>query len=558
MSTLDEARRWRDADVDEATRAELDALITAAETGDEAALAELADAFAGPLQFGTAGLRGRLGPGPNRMNRVVVLRAAAGLAQYLQEQHGEGAAVVIGYDARRNSDIFARDTAAIMAGAGIEAMVLPRPLPTPVLAFAITHLGADAGVMVTASHNPPDDNGYKVYLGDGSQIVPPTDAQISACIAACSTAPAAELRTADGWLTLGDDVEQAYVERAVAIAQPGPRDLAIVLTAMHGVGGLVLEHVLAGAGFAPPIRVTEQFTPDGRFPTVAFPNPEEPGAMDLALATAARAGADLVIANDPDADRCAAAIPTSDDRTRWRRLSGDEVGSLLAAWTIERLRRAGRPLVGVMAASIVSGEQLGAIARAAGLTYRQTLTGFKWIGRIPGLVFGYEEALGYCVDPQAVKDKDGITAALLLCELAADLHAQGLGLQDALDDLDRAFGVHATRQVSVRVTDLSIITTVMTALRASTPGRVGGIEVVSFEDLALGTADLPPTDGLRFALADGSRIIVRPSGTEPKVKCYLQAVVAVDDDAEDGLAQARARAQERLDAIAADVRGWLA
>lgn len=280
--------------------------------------------------------------------------------------------------------------------------------------------------------------------------------------------------------------------------------------------------------------------------------------MDLALATAARAGADLVIANDPDADRCAAAIPTSDDRTRWRRLSGDEVGSLLAAWTIERLRRAGRPLVGVMAASIVSGEQLGAIARAAGLTYRQTLTGFKWIGRIPGLVFGYEEALGYCVDPQAVKDKDGITAALLLCELAADLHAQGLGLQDALDDLDRAFGVHATRQVSVRVTDLSIITTVMTALRASTPGRVGGIEVVSFEDLALGTADLPPTDGLRFALADGSRIIVRPSGTEPKVKCYLQAVVAVDDDAEDGLAQARARAQERLDAIAADVRGWLA
>jgi phosphomannomutase len=552
MSTdpLASARDWHEHDVDTQTREELHALIAAAETGDEAALAEIADAFAGSLQFGTAGLRGKLGPGPNRMNRVVVLRAAAGLARYLQESQGEGSAVVIGYDARRNSDVFARDTAAIMAGVGIEAMVLPRALPTPVLAYAIRHLGADAGVMVTASHNPPDDNGYKVYLGDGSQIVPPADTQISASIAACSQGPAAELPTGDGWLTLGDDVEEAYINRAVSLLPEGPRDCRIVITPMHGVGGIVLERVLVGAGFPQPIRVVEQFDPDPAFPTVAFPNPEEPGAIDLALATAMSAQADIVIANDPDADRCAVAIPSG---TSWRMLRGDEVGSLLAWWVVQRLRRSGRPLHGVMAQSIVSGEQLAQIAAGAELDYRQTLTGFKWIGRLPDLVFGYEEALGYCVDAEAVRDKDGITAALLVCELAAFMKAQGRTLQSVLDDLDREFGVYATRQVSVRVSDLAVIPAVMQRLRSAPPRQVAAIEVASFIDLNVGSESLPATDGLLFLLADGSRIIVRPSGTEPKVKCYLQAVVPVQAD----LIDAREQAEMVLDGIAIDVGAWL-
>ena len=550
---LVEARQWCESDVDEQTRQELDSLIAATERGDAQALAELTDAFRGSLQFGTAGLRGKLGPGPNRMNRVVVLRAAAGLARYLQETQGEGAAIVIGYDARRNSDVFARDTAAIMAGAGIEAMVLPRALPTPVLAFAIRHLGADAGVMVTASHNPPDDNGYKVYLGDGTQIVPPADAQISSCIAACSQGPASGLATADHWLTLGDDVEQAYVARALTLVPQTPRDCRIVITPMHGVGGQVLEDVLRGAGFADVIRVDEQFAPDPAFPTVAFPNPEEPGAIDLAVATAIRTHAELVIANDPDADRCAVAVPLNVDASEWRMLRGDEVGSLLAWWVLQRMLRSGSPLTGVMAQSVVSGEQLGRIAQSAGLTYRQTLTGFKWIGRIPGLVFGYEEALGYCVDAEAVRDKDGITAALLLCELASHMKSQGQSVQDVLDAIDREFGVYATRQVSVRVDDLAIIPAVMNALRVKPPTIVGGVAVSSFDDLSQGVGDLPPTDGLRFMLADGSRIIVRPSGTEPKVKCYLQAVVPVETD----LQQSRDRAHATLDAIASDVNGWL-
>lgn len=543
---LQTARAWLAEDPDPATAAELSALIARAEAGDGEAAAELADAFDGTLQFGTAGLRGRLGPGSNRMNRVVVARAAAGLAAYLVANGGRG--VVVGYDARRNSDVFAHDTARIMAGAGIAAMVLPTALPTPVLAFAIRELGCDAGVMVTASHNPPDDNGYKVYLGDGSQIVPPADADISARIAAVGAL--ADIAQSDDYRTLDDAVLDAYVARAVSLLGEGPRDVSAVYTAMHGVGGAVFMRAVAEAGFGAPTAVAAQFAPDGRFPTVNFPNPEEPGAMDLSLADARAQGADVIIANDPDADRCAAGIPYSGD---YRMLTGDEVGALLAWWIAERGLRDGTPATGVYAQSIVSGTLLERIATDAGLGYATTLTGFKWIAKVPGLRFGYEEALGYCVDPEGVKDKDGITASLLILEMVAALKAEGRGPQDVLDDLARKFGLYATGQLSVRVSDLTLITGAMARLRADPPSALGGREVLRIDDLERGVDGLPPTDGLRFSLPD-ARVIIRPSGTEPKLKCYLQVVVPVTGD----IADARGIAQSELEALRSSVSDALA
>ena len=546
---LDDARAWADADPDDDTRTELRELIALAEGGDAAALAELEDAFAGTLQFGTAGLRGKLGPGPNRMNLVVVARAAAGFARYLGERGG--GAVVIGYDARSKSDLFARVTAEIMTGAGLRAMVLPEALPTPVLAFAIRHLGCAGGVMVTASHNPPQDNGYKVYLGDGSQIVPPADAEISGHIAdVTALGPVADLPHGDEWETLGDDVVASYVARATTLLEPGPpASVRIAYTAMHGVGGQVFVRVLREAGFAAPRVVAEQFTPDGAFPTVAFPNPEEPGAMDLAIATAAESDVDLIIAHDPDADRCAVGVPTPDG---WRMLTGDEVGTLLGWWIASGNRRVARR--GVLAESIVSSSLLAEIAADFHLAYAQTLTGFKWIARVPDLMFGYEEALGYCVDPNGVRDKDGITAALMIVEMATRMLYKGRTLTDVLDDIALQHGVYATSQVSVRVSDLSRIAEVMAALRTTPPTSVAGVPVASFEDLEEGADGLPPTDGLRFTLASGARIIVRPSGTEPKVKCYLQSVVPV---VHDDLIAARAQAGSELRAMAADVARWL-
>ena len=543
-------RDWLAEDPDPDTVAELEALLNRAETGDGNAAAELADAFDGTLQFGTAGLRGRLGPGSNRMNRVVVSRAAAGLAAYLKASGGTS--VVIGYDARRNSEVFARDTARIMAGVGITAMVLPKALPTPVVAFAIRHLGCDAGVMVTASHNPPDDNGYKVYLGDGSQIVPPADSEISACIAAVG--PLASIPQSDDYRTLDNAVVDAYVARAVSLLGDGPREVSAVYTAMHGVGGEVFMRAVADAGFGAPTKVAEQFAPDGRFPTVNFPNPEEPGAMDLSLADAREKNSDVIIANDPDADRCAAGIPHDGD---YRMLTGDEVGALLAWWIAERGRRDGSPVEGVYAQSIVSGTLLERIATEAGLGYATTLTGFKWISKVPGLRFGYEEALGYCCDPEAVKDKDGITASLLMLEMVAALKAQGRGVQDVLDDLARKFGLYATSQLSVRVSDISLIADAMSRLRADPPTTLGGRDVVRMDDLEKGADGLPPTDGLRFTLA-GARVIIRPSGTEPKLKCYLQVVVPVPSDSAGGIADARATAQSELHAVRASVAEALA
>ncbi|WEO95686.1 phospho-sugar mutase [Streptomyces sp. FXJ1.172] len=529
------ATAWLAEDPDTETRDELAKLIEAGDTN------ELSARFSGTLQFGTAGLRGELGAGPMRMNRSVVIRAAAGLAAYLKKQGRAGGLVVIGYDARHKSADFARDTAAVMTGAGLRAAVLPRPLPTPVLAFAIRHLGAVAGVEVTASHNPPRDNGYKVYLGDGSQIVPPADAEIAAeidAIASLNDVP----RPQSGWQTLDESVLDAYLARTDAVLADGsPRTARTVYTAMHGVGKDVLLAAFARAGFPEPVLVAEQAEPDPDFPTVAFPNPEEPGAMDLSFARARATGPDLVIANDPDADRCAVAVKDGAD---WRMLRGDEVGALLAAHLVRR------GATGVFAESIVSSSLLSRIAQKANLPYEETLTGFKWIARVDGLRYGYEEALGYCVDPEGVRDKDGITAALLITELASQLKEEGRTLLDLLDDLAVEHGLHATDQLSVRVQDLSLIADAMRRLREQPPTELAGLAITRAEDLTRGTDRLPPTDGLRYTL-DGARVIVRPSGTEPKLKCYLEVVVPVATHA--GLPTAHARANELLAQIKRDL-----
>ncbi|MFG2208764.1 phospho-sugar mutase [Streptomyces sp. NPDC048638] len=546
---ISRAHAWLAEDPDPQTREELAALIADGDTD------ELTARFSGTLQFGTAGLRGELGAGPMRMNRSVVIRAAAGLAAYLKAKGDGGGLVVIGYDARHMSADFARDTAAVMVGAGLKAALLPRPLPTPVLAFAIRHLGAVAGVEVTASHNPPRDNGYKVYLGDGSQIVPPADGEIAAEIDAID-ALADVPRPEAGWETLDDEVLGAYLARTDAVLTPGsPRDTRVVYTPLHGVGRDTLVAAFARAGFPAPTVVAEQAEPDPDFPTVAFPNPEEPGAMDLAFATA-RAGApgsvDIVIANDPDADRCAVAVPAPGTAEGWRMLRGDEVGALLAAHLVSKQAS------GTFATTIVSSSLLSRIAAAASLPYVETLTGFKWLARVGGLRYAFEEALGYCVDPEGVRDKDGITAALLITELAAELKRSGRTLADLLDDLALEFGLHATDQLSVRVEDLSLIAGAMRRLRAEPPASLAGLTVTGCDDLDKGTETLPPTDGLRYHLSgaagsgvESARVVVRPSGTEPKLKCYLEAVVPVASA--DALPAARRTAATVLDAVKGDL-----
>jgi phosphomannomutase len=397
--------------------------------------------------------------------------------------------------------------------------------------------------MVTASHNPPQDNGYKVYLDDGSQIVPPADREIADRIAAVGRVKDVP-RGAHGEV-LGEDVREAYLDALAALPGDGPREVSWVYTPMHGVGGDTVVEVARRAGFPEPGVVEQQAEPDPDFPTVSFPNPEEPGAMDLAMALAGERGADVLIANDPDADRCAVGVPVGDG---WRMLRGDEVGALLG----DHLLRQG--VEGTYAASIVSSSLLGKMAAAAGQPYEETLTGFKWIGRVEGLAYGYEEALGYCVAPGLVRDKDGVSALLLVLELAAALRAEDRTLLDRLDEIALAHGVHATDQLSVRVSDLSLIEAAMTRLRAAPPQVLGGLGVTRMDDLASG-GDLPPTDGLRFHLAEGARVVVRPSGTEPKLKCYLEVVVDVGDDQEpeEALAAARIVAAQRLDAIRGDL-----
>ena len=534
---LQRARDWAAEDPDPVTRSELEGLIEAEDTD------ELADRFSGTLEFGTAGMRGALGAGPNRMNRVVVLRAAAGLAAYLHA-HGASAgdSVVIGYDARHNSEVFARDTAEVMTGTGFAAYVLPRPLPTPVLAFAIRDLGCVAGVMVTASHNPPQDNGYKVYLGDGSQIVPPADEEIAEQIAAVG--PVADIQRGGGGEVLGDDILDRYLTSVVDLAGGGPRDLGIVYTPLHGVGGATVVTALERAGFPAPHVATAQAEPDPDFPTVSFPNPEEPGAMDLAMELAEEVDADIVVANDPDADRCAVAAPGPHG---WQMLRGDEVGALLAQHLLD-LRREG-----VYATTIVSSSLLAKMAGAEKQLYAETLTGFKWLGRVEDLAFGYEEALGYCVDPAHVRDKDGVSALMMVCDIAARAKAAGRTLRDLLDDLARTYGLHATDQLAVRMDDLDAIPAVIDRLRDRPPTSLGGLAVEQVDDLSLGSEHVPPTVGLRFRLADNGRVVVRPSGTEPKLKCYLEVVIPVEDT-EDGVDAARISAVGRLDAIRGDLQ----
>ncbi|MGX5772783.1 phospho-sugar mutase [Microbacterium trichothecenolyticum] len=677
---LAKAHAWLAQDPDGETRAELRALIEAAESGNPAAVEDLEDRFSTRLAFGTAGLRGALGAGSNRMNRVLVAQAAAGLAAYVREQAGlppvgveaasgaregdtdaaaaahdsatnddvvvasagsageassddtpvepgdepanrdaetpahgdagaaheeagdrsgdaeagkrgngadagetadaapddDGAAsvpealaepsapeltetpspdaleaegpevpgilddapiVVIGYDGRRNSDVFARDSAEIFAGAGLRAILMPRLLPTPVLAFAVRHFGAAAGVMVTASHNPPDDNGYKVYLGgadDGSQIVSPADAEIAAHIE--RVAEAGGISTVPrslGFELATETVVDAYIAAtaAVAPAPPGAEGLTWVYTAMHGVGWETLSRILETAGYPAPVPVAAQLEPDGAFPTVAFPNPEEPGAMDLAFEAAREAGAELVIANDPDADRLAVAVPDESAEGGWRRLTGNEIG-LLLGWRAGRLATADGPAEGAsLACSLVSSPGLEVVAEHYGLDFHATLTGFKWISRAPGIVFGFEEALGYLVNPATVRDKDGVSAAVAMLGMVAEARGRGATPADLLTEFDEQFGAFASDQVSIRVADVSQIARIMAALRERHPSAVGEVAVDRIDDLLDGVDDLPPGDVLRLWLADGSRVIVRPSGTEPKLKLYLDVRGESRDDA---------------------------
>ena len=540
-------RAWLAQDPDATTREELPELLSRVEQGDAEAAADLEDRFSTRLAFGTAGLRGTLGAGPNRMNRVLVAQAAAGFAAYLAERAGDATpTVVVGYDGRRNSDVFARDSVEIFAGAGLRAILLPRMLPTPVLAFAVRRLGADAGVMVTASHNPPDDNGYKVYLGgadDGAQIVSPADAEIAAHIQrVADDGDVTILPRSVGYENAPESLVEAYIAATAAVA-PAPASaegLRWVYTAMHGVGWETVSRVLAEAGYPEPVVVEAQIHPDGRFPTVAFPNPEEPGAMDLAFETARAVDAELVIANDPDADRLAVAIPDAEAEGGWRRLTGNEIG-LLLGW-----RAARSASTGSLACSLVSSPGLQVVAEHYGLDFRATLTGFKWISRAPGLVYGFEEALGYLVNPDTVRDKDGISAAVAFLGLVTAARAEGRTVSDLLQEFRDTFGAFASDQISVRVTDLSEIGAIMASLRAQPPSAVGEVAVERIDDLLQGVDGLPPGDVLRIWLADGSRLIVRPSGTEPKLKLYL-----------DVRGSSAKKARRRLDALRAGAEALL-
>ncbi|SEP94984.1 phospho-sugar mutase [Microlunatus flavus] len=530
---------WVAQDPDPATRAEAQRLLEAADAGDEQAHAGLVDAFTGRLAFGTAGLRGALGPGPNRMNRVVVTQAAAGLAAYLRDQvalrQAHGSTVLVGHDARHGSERFALDTVKVLAAAGFDAVLTDGPVPTPVVAFGILHLGCEAGVVVTASHNPARDNGYKVYLGDGSQIVPPADAEIAARIDEVARRPLDHVQRSDAWRHAGPHLLDAYAARAASLAPAGgPRDLRWAYTPMHGVGGGLVLDLVARAGFPAPAVVAEQAEPDPDFPTVAFPNPEEPGAIDRALALGEEVDADVVVANDPDADRCAVAARFPDGG--WRMLTGDELGVLLGE---DALRRGVR---GTYACSVVSSTELARVAAAHGQPFAATLTGFKWIGRVPGLAFGYEEAIGYCVDPEAVHDKDGMTALVRVLALVAQLKADGSTVAERLDEIATTYGVTLTGQLSARVDDLSQIGDAMARLRARPPASLVG-EPVEVSDLGPGIEGLPPTDAVRLE-GPTVRVVVRPSGTEPKLKAYLEARVPLEQAA--GLADDRRRAGETL------------
>lgn len=518
-SLRSEVEAWITDDPDAATAAELQGMLDA---DDEISLKKH---FKGFLQFGTAGLRGPIGPGPSCMNRAVVGRTAAGIAQYMKDRGMNK--VIIGRDARYGSEDYTFESAEILSGAGLDVYILPRPLPTPVLAFATKSLVCDIGIMVTASHNPKEDNGYKVYVGptaDGidyasSQIISPTDVLIAKEIEAIQSLKS--LPRSKNWTVLGEEVISEYVKRTSALA-PRPGDLKVVYTAMHGVGTETAQRVFNHAGFATLLLVDEQCAPNPDFPTVAFPNPEEPGAIDLALTKARDFGAELVIANDPDADRCAAAI--NDPQVGWRMLRGDEIGAIFGEW-IARTKP-----TGTFSNSIVSSSVLRKISAHYGINFVEVLTGFKWIAKIRDLSFGYEEAIGYSVDSKTVNDKDGISAAIFLAQIAMDLKREGLTLSDLLDEIWQRHGFHGSEQISIRVTDMTAITRLLDGLRKNPPTEIAGRAVDSIDDLAVPKDGLPPTDGLRIWLAGGIRIIVRPSGTEAKLKCYVEVITKTSEE----------------------------
>ena len=525
----DRAFRWIADDPDTATRTELQQVTARAMGGDQAAIDDLADRMNGTLTFGTAGLRGPVRAGSNGMNTAVVVRATHGVAEWLKYQGHAGGTVVVGRDARHGSSDFAKAAAEVLTAAGFTVRTMPGPLPTPITAFHVRALGAVAGIQITASHNPPADNGYKVYASDGAQIVPPDDGLIETAI---RTAPAAiSIPTAPGAIPVGD--VSAYVTRAATLPRGIARDLRVALTPMHGVGGATAVEALAAAGFTDVHLVEAQATPDPDFPTVAFPNPEEPGAADLLLALAAEVDADLAIALDPDADRCALGVH---DKSGWRMLTGDETGALVGSHMLSTTTTL-NPLV---ASTVVSSSMLSLIAASHGARHKETLTGFKWLMRAgEGLIFAYEEALGLSVDPDHVRDKDGITAAIVACDLAATLKSTGRTVLTALDDLAVQHDVHLTTQISVRFDAPSAMAPLVAALKVSPPGVLAGAEVKQ---------DNPAPDIVRLR-GEGVRVVVRPSGTEPKVKAYLEVVTPVTGE----LAPAREAAEERMKMLREEV-----
>ncbi len=572
LGRLDEVARWIEIDPDPETAAELAGLLDR----DPVMAAEL---FEGRIAFGTAGLRSALGPGPRRMNRLVVRQTTEGLMRWLPT----GARVVIGYDARHKSAEFARDAALVVAAAGGFAELLNEPTPTPVLAYAVLDRSMDAGIMITASHNPATDNGYKLYLDDGIQLVSPADAEIASLIDEVAkeqeVGPGALDLEAD-WsarITVLDDTPQRrHREAAIGVLMTDrtrvPRNVSVVYTALHGVGGQHLLSCFEEAGFQAPTPVVEQFEPDPDFPTAAFPNPEEDGALDLAFARADELdpSPDLILANDPDADRLAVAVQTDrngDGVATWQRLTGDQVGALLLDHILSHRLPSGAERRSVVASSIVSSQLINAMAAAADargegrVSSERTLTGFKWVARPivdqpeATYLFGYEEALGYCIG-DAVRDKDGISAALVMAELAAECRAQGTTVAERLEDIAARFGLYATDQVTFSFVGMAVDAAEELKTRAMgiRPDELAGMAVQRIEDLSLG-ATLPPTPGLIIELAGRARVLIRPSGTEPKLKVYLEVVETTDGGVDIDLA--RQRAQHKLALLAESVRAHI-
>jgi phosphomannomutase len=555
---LERARHWLEQDPDPETARELSVLIERAEAGNQESQALLEQKFSTRLSFGTAGIRGPLGSGPAAMNRVVVSQTTAGLAAFLighPHPSTQPLRVVVGYDARKNSAVFARDTAEVLSGYGIEVLLTPHEVPTPIVAFAVRHLGCDAGVMITASHNPPEDNGYKVYFGgadEGSQIVPPVDSGIEAEILTVARTLSFERIPRSNALVSETpaDLVASYISHTIAAVAPAGAVAAVptvVYTPMHGVGGDTFLAVLEAAGLQAPVLVDEQFTPDPHFPTVAFPNPEEKGALDLAFARAREVNANLIIAHDPDADRLAVALPDSSSPSRYSSLTGNQVGAILGWRAAEIAQKAGSK--GALANSLVSSPWLGKIAQHFGLDHHETLTGFKYVSRVPDLIFGFEEALGYLVDPDVVRDKDGISAALAIIDLANRMASEGKTLWDYLTTIEETVGAFASGQITIKIDPAKADTPITDLLRAKHPTQIGGHAVVTADDFMEGVGGFPQDNILRYYLADGSRVIVRPSGTEPKIKVYLDTAGTTRADAQVSLASLEGAVRDLLDAL---------